>query len=187
MHLDSLMHALTEALAPTDPPKKPPHQERVELFMNMAKQTVRDVPGAPTDAELKLRAELILEEVLETFEAMGITVTAPAAGRLDEDEVVLKPKQFTVYRNNSPVDVVKVADGLADCSVVLYGTASTFGISMNPLLEMVDINNLEKFGPGATYSPTGKLIKPPGHKPPDIERCLVEQGWSPPNKEGNNP
>lgn len=38
--------------------------------------------------------------------------------------------------------------------------------------QLVDENNLAKFGPGGYRRDDGKWIKPPGHKPPAIAKAL---------------
>ena len=58
------------------------------------------------------------------------------------------------------MDVVKVADGCGDLSVVTIGTLSACGIADEPILETIDANNLMKFAPGHRIDEFGKLIKP---------------------------
>jgi hypothetical protein len=54
--------------------RKSSHQRRIEAFMKEASQNAPDFPQIPSDDILKLRASLILEEALETVDAMGLTV-----------------------------------------------------------------------------------------------------------------
>ena len=74
-------------------------------------------------------------------------------------------------------NLVAIADGCADLSVVTIGTLVACGIPDRDLLWEVDVNNLKKFAPGLTIREDGKLIRPPDHPPPDIERVLREAGW----------
>lgn len=113
----------------------------------------------------RLRASLILEEALETIEALGFEVS-----------VNVPDHRFSV-RNITlaevgPFDLVGTVDGCYDLRVVTTGTLSSFGVSDEPGQELVDENNLMKFGPGATVREDGKLIKPVGHKPPDLAGWL---------------
>lgn len=151
--------------------KRMSHQDRVKEFMVLAKQETPDKPTVPSDKVLELRAKLMLEELFELLGAMGITVI-----NTNQDTNILDYKNLLISRNDYPVDIVEVADGLADESVVLYGTAVAFGIDMKPLVEEVDNNNLAKFGPGHYIREDGKLMKPPGHKKPDIAKVLKQQG-----------
>jgi predicted HAD superfamily Cof-like phosphohydrolase len=158
------------------------HYERIKQFMQLAKQDTPENPIMPDLKTRKLRAALILEEVLETIEGLGLKVVI----ELDEDkvngllqeldeyevaEVSVKKKKFTLVESGKP-NLKDIADGIADISVVSIGTLVACGVTDKGLLEMVDQNNLEKFGPGHSYREDGKLIKPKGHKPPDIQAYI---------------
>lgn len=150
---------------------KSPHQLRVERFMRLANQNLPQKPTLPSSADRRLRAALILEEALETCEALGYTVRS-ASGE------AVRPKTWQLTEDLTP-DLVEIADGCADISVVTNGCLSACGISGEPLLLAVDENNLQKFGPGSSKDANGKHVKPPGHKPPDILAVLVAQGYEP--------
>lgn len=74
-------------------------------------------------------------------------------------------------------DLVGIADGLADISVVAHGTMLTyFGpFVTNLIYHEVAVSNLSKvdgsLGP-IVRREDGKLLKPPGWTPPDIERII---------------
>lgn len=154
---------------------KSKHQIRIEEFMDKAKQLL---PGTPTvpDADVRLlRAKLIFEEALETIEALGVRVW----GSVEYD----LPLNFdtVVFAIKEDGDLVQIADGCADLSVVTIGTLSACGLPDMPILRLVDDNNLEKFGPGHYIREDGKLIKPPDHKPPNLEDAIkiikIVKGW----------
>jgi len=157
---------------------KTAHQRRVEEFMLLAAQNVGSRPALPTQNERVLRAQLILEEALETIEALGVEVelhVRDMANVADYLRMTLNTetkKTFTAL-SDEDASLIDIADGCADLSVVTIGTLSACGIPDKPLLRLVDQNNLDKFGPGHSYSETGKLIKPPGHRPPDIDTLLT--------------
>lgn len=142
--------------------KKTVHQQKIEQFMRLAKQDVPLSPEIPSDEVIKLRASLILEETLETLKALGVSVYFDGI-----DITTQKVKDFEIAKEKE-TNIVEVADGCADISVVTIGTLSAFGIPDQGLLDMVDDNNLEKFGEGHRIREDGKLIKPPNHRPPDI-------------------
>jgi predicted HAD superfamily Cof-like phosphohydrolase len=71
--------------------------------------------------------------------------------------------------------LVAIADGCADIKVVTTGTLSAFGIADDLIQQLVDYNNLEKFGPGHGYREDGKLVKPPEHRPPQLDVAVQEQ------------
>lgn len=141
------------------------HQRRVEEFMRLAGQEVPGHPVEPSRITRELRAVLLMEEVLETIiDGLGC-------------KIIFSPDNQFTFQATEKFDIVKLADGCADVSVVNIGTLSACGISDERLLDIVDKNNLEKFGPGHSIREDGKLVKPPGHKPPDIASLLLEQGF----------
>lgn len=150
--------------------EKTPHQQRVEQFMrDVCQQDVPTIIAAPSKETAELRARLILEEALETIEALGVTVTiCNDAGAV----LPLSPETQLAFQADLAVDLNGVADGCADISVVTIGTLSSCGIPDVALLGLVDQNNLDKAGPGSYRDEGGKLIKPPDHKPPDIGSLL---------------
>lgn len=150
---------------------KTPHQQRVEALMFRAHQAAPDFPCEPSEAVRILRARLIVEEVLETLDALGVKISI----RDEHDEPVGVGFEDLEFAAVGTADIVDVADGCADISVVTIGTLSAFGIADDVLLALVDYNNLAKFGPGHSYNEFGKLLKPAGHKPPDIEGLLRHQ------------
>jgi len=124
----------------------------------------------PNAATRELRARLILEEAMETIDALGVSVMNSKFNR----NVTFS--DLGLEATHEP-DMVEIADGCADVSVVTIGTLVACGIPDRGLLELVDSNNLAKFGPGGYRREDGKWIKPPDHKPPEIARYLHRIGW----------
>lgn len=141
------------------------HQLRIDEFMRLARQTLPPRPIMPSVEVRQLRANLILEEALETITALGFTV--------QKDEVTNQLRPFAAHTPN----IVEVVDGCADISVVTIGTLSAFGVGDMPILEAVDTANLGKFGPGSYKREDGKWVKPPDFKPADIMSLLIGQGY----------
>ena len=131
--------------------------------MREAGQTVPGAVTEPPAITRTLRAKLILEEALETIQALGFTV------RLWGDVVTVDNCGFLADRD---VDLEGVADGCADLLVVPVGTLIAFGIDDEELLEEVDQASLRKFGPGGYMRDDGKWMKPPDWQPPNIARVL---------------
>lgn len=71
----------------------------------------------------------------------------------------------------------KIADGVADVIVVTLGAAAAYGIPIEDVWNEVIKTNLAKIG-GPKDPITGKHLKPPGWKPPDIKRILRNHGWN---------
>lgn len=142
---------------------KSTHQQRVDEFMRRAGQ---DLPAAPMmpDASIRLlRARLIIEEALETVEALGCYVSSTSDGKLTARIDVL-----------TPPDMVKAIDGCCDLSVVTIGTLSALGCPDEPFMAEVDAANLRKFEGDACKDSHGKWLKPTGFVPPDIAGVLAK-------------
>lgn len=153
------------------------HIKAVRLFMSCAGQEVPKWPSMPAGATRRLRAKLILEEALETVEALGFCVVVEAK---DKQTYVTKESAWLVDYDQlgSPQkpDLVQIADGVADMIVVATGTALACGIDPKPIQTAVDQSNLAKFGPGGRRREDGKWLKPDDWRPPDIARLLRDQG-----------
>ena len=143
------------------------HYDRVKAFMQKVGQATPEIATIPDSKIRILRAKLILEEALETVEALGVHVHIEGVELLEEG---------LVYSASDTVNMQEVADGCADISVVTIGTLIAFGIDDEPLLEEVDASNLRKFGEGSYRREDGKWMKPPGWTPPDI-MAAIDRGY----------
>lgn len=147
------------------------HYERVREFMERAGHDPPDEPTIPDIDTRKLRARLILEEALETIEGLGIDLHV----KTPEDDGGLDMECFRFLESEYSPDLVEIADGCADISVVATGTLIACGVADAPLLEEVDRANLQKFGPGHFFDESGKLIKPDDFDEPDVQGVIEEQ------------
>ncbi len=158
------MFKISKALAAT---QMTDHYLAVLEFMQCAKQDTPSYVRIPDEDVRVLRARLVLEEALELVEALGVDVEFP---NVHDPEIDYAALHFDDLRFGPRKDHViasaEVAKECADVAVVNTGTLVAFGIPDKALLELVDNNNLEKFGPGHSYDDYGKLIKPPGFKKP---------------------
>lgn len=146
------------------------HQERVEKFMKLAGQELPDRPTLPNEEVRLLRAKLILEEALETIEALGMSVCVTYKDGLTFGPTI--EKHNICFIPNKTANLEEIIDGCCDISVVTIGTLSACGVPDQPFLEEVDENNLAKFGPGGYRREDGKWVKPPDHTPPKIKEVL---------------
>jgi len=147
--------------------------------MRKAESEVPDQPMVPDESIRRLRAILILEEALETVKALGFDIASihyrNPQGYQPRASLGFDFDNWQVGYWNVPPDLVEIADGCADISVVTIGTLSACGIADEAILEEVDLNNLAKFGLGGYRRADGKWIKPAGHQPPDIQALLKSQ------------
>lgn len=118
-----------------------------------------DVPIATTPKIRRgdLRASLILEEAIETAEALtGQRIRWEFTG------------EWVPW--NEQKRLIKAIDGGCDLLCVTYGTALELGVDIGPFWDEVHRTNMAKRG-GPTRA-DGKKLKPPGWTPPDVEGIL---------------
>lgn len=152
---------------------KSPHQQRVEQFMRKAGQDLPEKPVMPPANVRIARARLIMEEALETIEALGFV---PAVSGVAISNKLIN---FTEVFVRDP-NLAKAIDGCCDLIVVATGTLSAMGCPDTPFQEEVDAANLRKFSGDAHLDENGKWVKPTGFKGPDIEGVLARiQGDQP--------
>lgn len=159
---------------------------KVKAFMQAVGQATPPTPMMPSKETRKLRCKLILEEALETIDAMGYTVTP------DFD--------LTLKESQRDVSLVAIADGLADLHYVGYcGTALACGLDMRPLFDEVHRANMDKFWDQkqlerykdvaglhhivateaedtfVVLRADGKIIKPPDYNAPMLGPIILNQ------------
>jgi predicted HAD superfamily Cof-like phosphohydrolase len=123
-------------------------QDMVREFHEVFGVAVAGRPEMPAEETRELRLSLIEEEKRELFEVM----------------------------NEQEPDLARIAKELADLLYVVYGTAVSYGIDVAPVFSAVHRSNMEKAPGGVvTYREDGKVLKPPGWRPPDIEVVLASQ------------
>lgn len=113
-----------------------------------------------------LRANLIMEEAVETVAALGFEVI----GAISNDIETIARFQKT-YHEFHLLDYI---DGLCDLTYVTMGGAISAGINLERHFEEVHQANMRKLtGPKRE---DGKQLKPEGWQPPDHERILSLYG-----------
>ena len=169
---DSVLATAEES--PTYAKSSSPSMQQIADFMKLAGQEVPEQPTIPSDEVRLLRARLILEEALETIErGLGLKVLH----LMDDGERYRVHFDDLSFEVVGEPDIVELVDGCCDLEVVTKGTLLAFGVRDHVPQRLVNDNNLEKFGPGGRRdADTGKWLKPPGHKPPDIAHALRLQG-----------
>ena len=136
---------------------------RVKGFQARAGQATPDKPEAPTPEVAVFRAKIMLEEMLETIEALGVAVWTS-----DGEHVTMSNLEFEASGN---VDLTEVADGCADTLYVTLGTLVSCGVPDKPLIKLVWDNNDSKFEKDTSVV-DGKLIKAADHQPPPIAEYI---------------
>lgn len=117
--------------------------EMVRDFHVAFEQRVGQAPELPNEDERSLRIKLLIEEFNEY---------------MDGEE------------NN---DIVEIADALADIIYIVCGTAVSYGIPLDTIYNEVHRSNMAKLVDGKVLkNEHGKVIKPLGWQPPDIEKIM---------------
>ena len=116
----------------------------VKTFMQTFGQVVKDKAAFPNEKIVKLRYDLILEELNELKEA-------------------IKDKNLK-----------EVADALTDILYVTYGAGHAFGINLDKCFEEVQKSNMSKLGNDGKpiYNEQGKVMKGPNYFKPDLNKFI---------------
>ncbi|MDC3024335.1 nucleoside triphosphate pyrophosphohydrolase family protein [Alphaproteobacteria bacterium] len=117
---------------------------KVKEFMQTFGQQVHSEPQFPDNKTIKLRVDLIKEELKELEDAI-------------ED-------------NN----IVEVADALTDILYVTYGAGHSFGIDLDACFNEVQNSNMSKLDINGKpiYNDKGKVLKGPNYFEPNLKKLL---------------
>ena len=118
--------------------------QSVKKFMLTFGQEVKDSAEFPNEKIVKLRFELIREELEELNQA-------------------IKEK-----------DLKEVADALTDILYVTYGAGHAFGIDLDKCFHEVQESHMSKLGSDGKpiYNESGKVMKGPNYFRPDMGKFL---------------
>ena len=125
---------------------------------------------------IKLRLSLVTEEVLELYQA----VLNPDSFACTEIEGLFKHIQDitkSVESEDLEFDKVEVADALTDIDYINTGSAIAFNVPLEVCFQSVHENNMTKVDPITGLvkrSPEGKILKPDGFIPVDLNKVLTE-------------
>lgn len=125
------------------------------------------VPKVPSDDRVRLRWNLIIEEVFEGLEAT-FQKNYPQQIALVKAAVMK-----IVHEAQIRVDLPELADAWGDIDYVIEGARLEFGIDGVPIAAEIHRANMAKVG--GPVREDGKQLKPPGWTPPDIEGVLARQ------------
>ena len=117
---------------------------KVKKFMNTFGQEVLNKPTFPENKIIKLRLDLIKEE-------------------LNELEEAIKNK-----------NLVEVADALTDILYVTYGAGHAFGINLDSCFDEVQNSNMSKLDENGSpiYNENGKVLKGPNYFEPNLKKLI---------------
>ena len=118
--------------------------ESVKIFMQTFGQEVKNKPEYPNEKIVKLRYDLIDEELKELKEAI------------------------------EKKSIKDVADALTDILYVTYGAGHAFGIDLDKCFDEVQRSNMSKLGEDGKpiYNDQGKVMKGPKYFEPDLSKFV---------------
>lgn len=149
-----------------------PHEARVIAMMRGFGQRTPDSPTLPNAQERERCFRLLLEEVLEYGVAAGLAAVTHSG-----DGQTLVIEDIAIFGTDEDPCLVDMVDACADISVVNTCAFAAMGVRMQPVLEVVDENNLIKIATGALDPITGKFQKHAAHPRPDFVSVLVAQDF----------
>ena len=125
--------------------------DSVRKFMLTFGQEVKEKSEFPSDKIVKLRYDLIAEELSELKEAL-------------ENK-----------------DLKEVADALTDILYVTYGAGHSFGIDLDKCFDEVQKSNMSKLGKDGKpiYNEFGKVMKGPNYFEPNLNKFIKWMGFCP--------
>jgi predicted HAD superfamily Cof-like phosphohydrolase len=118
--------------------------QSVKKFMQTFGQEVKNKAEFPNEKIVKLRYELIKEELEELNQAIN------------------------------EKDIKEVADALTDILYVTYGAGTAFGIDLDKCFDEVHQSNMSKLGADGKpiYNEIGKVMKGPNYFKPDLNKFI---------------
>jgi predicted HAD superfamily Cof-like phosphohydrolase len=72
-------------------------------------------------------------------------------------------------------DLIEIADALGDLLYVVYGTAVTYGIDLEPVFSEIHRSNMSKGDSDVAIRCDGKVLKGPNYSPPRVAEVLEHQ------------
>ena len=116
----------------------------VKVFMETFGQMVRTKPQFPDEKTMKLRYDLIKEELNELEDAM-------------------KTKNLK-----------EIADALTDILYVTYGAGFAYGIDLDKCFKEVQRANMSKLGEDGKpiFNEKGKVMKGPNYREPNLKQFV---------------
>lgn len=121
-----------------------------------------------------------LSQVKEFHQAFGIPVKlAPAIPGKDRVRLRKKLLSEEIKELSKATNIVEFAHELADCLVILYGTALEYGLQNHLALVFREIMNanMRKLHDGRVVTrPDGKVIKPKNFVPADVAAIMSSIG-----------
>ena len=123
--------------------------------------------------------QTMVEDFHRTFDIVVHSTPTVVDGRTRGLRVQLIQEEFDELKEAlTAEDLSSIAKEMADLLYVVYGTAVSYGIDMDPVFREVHRSNMSKVG--GYKREDGKWVKPATYSPARIEPILADQGAVPP-------
>ncbi len=115
-------------------------------------------------------------KVKEWHERFGVLVN-PKPTLIDPDTrrlrwSLIEEEYRELVDAGSDGDLLKISDALADLLYVIYGTAVSYGIDLEPIFAEVHRSNMSKGDPKVIRAANGKILKSQNWIPPNLKPIL---------------
>lgn len=143
--------------------------DKVREFHTTFGHPVSDHATANTLEMRRFRLRLIIDEVCELAEAMGLNLSViPQEG--------VHNIFINEHRPSYEPDLLEMADAIGDIKYVCEGANLVFGIPGDAVFDAIQKSNMSKLGEDGKplVREDGKILKGPNYKPPtdDIRQIL---------------
>lgn len=119
--------------------------------------------------------QAMVDDFHRTFDIVVNPAPTVVDERTRELRVKLMQEEFDELKEAlASDDLPSIAKEMADLLYVVYGTAVSYGIDMDPVFREVHRSNMSKVG--GHKREDGKWVKPASYSPARIEPILAEQG-----------
>lgn len=151
--------------------------EKVREFHEAFGMPVSEVLESVSPDRVKLRLDLIVEELDELFES-ALDIPRGTVSDIVWSTLRERGQDEPASVNNGRVaafSTVGIADALVDMLYVIYGACLEFGINADAVFDEIHKSNMSKLGADGKpiYREDGKVLKGPDFFEPNIWSVLV--------------
>jgi predicted HAD superfamily Cof-like phosphohydrolase len=120
------------------------------------------------------------KQVKEWHERFGVVVkekpTVPTVELQDLRYSLIDEELDELFTGFRLADTRAIADALGDLLYVVYGTAVSCGIDLEPIFQEIHRSNMSKGDPEVVRASNGKILKSRNWTPPNLKPILEAQG-----------
>merc|ERR1711879_290926 len=156
--------------------------------MGFTFESGKPTPGKPqvmTEVDVQFISKMILDEMLELLATLKTSQESKAALiDLVTKAEELKKEEYSDNHEGMVQQVAAQADALVDIQYYMLNCAAKKGFNMSSIFGVVHAANMAKRNPDTgrfEKNADGKVIKPPGWKPPNVDgevaRQFAEGAW----------